>query len=417
MSPVSLLIIGGGGRGYGYARYVTAHPDQARVVGVAEPRDACRERLVCEHAIPATQVFRDWREAAAQPRFADAVLICTQDAMHEEPAVAFALLGYHILLEKPIAPTPVACRRIVAAVAQSGVMFAVCHVLRYTPYTRALKQIIDAGTIGQLVNIQHLEPVGFWHQAHSFVRGHWRNEAMSSFMLLAKSCHDIDWLRYIAGQPCRRVSSFGSLFHFRRANQPAGAADRCIDCGVESTCPYSALRIYGSRLARNEKGWPVDSVTSEMTEDGLRRALATSPYGRCVYACVNDVVDHQVVNLEYANGLSASFTMSAFTPFGGRQTRIGGTRGYLETLDSSVIRHFDYLTGTWQTLDTKASDAGILGGHGGGDGGLMRAFLTAVRTGDPTHILSGPEETLESHLTVFAAEEARRSGNVIDVPR
>jgi len=131
-------------------------------------------------------------------------------------------------------------------------------------------------------------------------------------MLLAKSCHDIDWLHYIVGRPCRRVSSFGSLFHFRRENQPAGAADRCLDCGVEATCPYSAKRFYEDRLATGQKGWPLDVVTPEMTEESLHEALANGPYGRCVYACDNDVVDHQVVNLEYDGGVSASFTMSAF---------------------------------------------------------------------------------------------------------
>jgi len=414
MKPVTLMIIGGGGRGHAYASFATANPARARVVGVAEPRDFHRERLVREHAIPATQVLRDWREAVDRPRLADAVLICTQDAMHEEPAVAFAKQGYHILLEKPMAPTPAACRRIVAAAKRADGIFAVCHVLRYTRYTRMLKALLDAGRIGPIVNLQHLEPVGFWHQAHSFVRGNWRCEAESSAMLLAKSCHDIDWLRHLVGQPCRRVSSFGSLVHFRRANQPVGAADRCLDCGVEAACPYSATRFYGERLVRQNKGWPLDVVTPEMTAESLHAALATGPYGRCVYACDNDVVDNQVVNLEYANGVTASFTMSAFTPMTGRMTRIGGTRGYIDA-DSSVIRLFDSVTGARETIDTNAGDAGILGGHGGGDGGLVDAFVSAVATGDRTAILSGPDETLESHLTVFAAEQARRKGRVMAI--
>ena len=235
MQPVTLLVVGAGGRGSGYSTFATMWPDRAKVVGVAEPREFYRQRLVKNHQIAPEHTFTDWRQAAAKPRFADAVLICTQDAMHADPAVAFAALGYHIMLEKPMAPNAADCRRIVAAVKQSGKMFAVGHVMRYTHYTRTMKRLLTEGRIGQVVSIQHLEPVGFWHQAHSFVRGNWRNEAESSCMLLAKSCHDLDWLHYLMARPCTHVASFGSLFHFHQGAKPAGAADRCLDCRVEAT--------------------------------------------------------------------------------------------------------------------------------------------------------------------------------------
>ncbi len=244
MQPAKIVIIGAGSRGSGYATYAEQFPDRMQVVGVAEPRDAYRERQVKTHNIPAEHVFTDWVQAAAQPRFADAVIIATQDHMHAEPAIAFANLGYHVLLEKPMAPNPEDCHRIVEAVKANDILFGVCHVLRYTRFTQKLKSIIDSGAIGDVVTIQRLEPVGFWHQAHSFVRGNWRNEGESCFMLLAKSCHDIDWLRYVMGVPCEAVSSFGTLKHFRKEPQPEGASDRCLDCAVEATCPYSAKRIY-----------------------------------------------------------------------------------------------------------------------------------------------------------------------------
>ncbi len=412
--PVSLLIVGAGSRGQGYAHYATAAPDRARVVGVAEPRRDRRERLALEHAIPGENVFDDWLAAAGRERFADAVLICTPDAEHEAPTLAFARQGYHILLEKPMAPTAEACRRIVGAVREAKVIFAVCHVMRYTAFTEEVKRLIAGGAVGEVVNVQHLEPVGFWHQAHSYVRGNWRKESESSSMLLAKSCHDLDWLRYVIDRPCRRVSSFGSRVHFRRENQPAGAADRCLECAVEPACPYSAKRIYLEAVRKGHTGWPVDVLTSQPTEAGVLASLATGSYGRCVYACDNDVVDHQVVNLEYDGGVAASFTMTAFSPMMGRLTRIGGTRGWMDA-DGTHIRLFDFMTGEWRTIDTEAGDAGILGGHGGGDGRLMAAFVKAVATGDRSLILSGPDETLESHLTVFAAEEARRTGRVLPV--
>ena len=406
--------MGAGSRGSGYARFAAEHPDLARVVAVAEPRHTYRDPMVARHNVPADHVFADWRDAAAAPKLADAVLICTQDAMHVEPAIAFARAGYHILLEKPMATDEAGCRRIVAAVREAGVLFAVAHVSRYTPYTQRLKTILDSGAIGDLVCLQRLEPVGYWHQAHSFVRGNWRNEAESSAMLLAKSCHDLDWIRHVMGVPCRAVSSFGSLLHFRADQAPDGAADRCLDCTVEVDCPYSAGRYYLGKLAEGHTGWPLDVLTPEPTVETVTAALREGPYGRCVYKCDNDVVDNQVVNMEFDGGRSASFTMTAFAEAAGRRTEIFGTRGHIRG-DGQHLHVFDFLTNATEHIDTAAADASILGGHGGGDSGLMDGFVRAVSSGHAATILSGPEETLETHLMVFAAERARHERRVVDV--
>jgi len=414
MRPVRLLVLGAGGRGSTYADYLLQHPEEGVVVGVAELDAARRQAFAERHQLNPGQVFADWRDALATPRFADAAVIATQDRMHVEPVEAAAALGYHLLLEKPMAPDEAGCRRIVAAAERHGVMLGVCHVLRYTAYTQALKRILEAGTIGEIVSVEHLEPVGYWHQAHSFVRGNWRNEQESSPMLLSKACHDLDWLRYVVGRRCERVSSFGHLKHFRREEQPAGASDRCVTCPpeVETACPYSAKRYYLGQLDAGHTGWPLNVLTPQPTRETVLGALEVGPYGRCVYACDNDVVDHQVVNFEFSGGVTASFTMTAFTRARGRETRIFGTRGELYG-DSQLISVYDFLTGETTTLDTDvASDGSILSGHGGGDDGLMAAFLQAVQHNDPNLILSGPAETLESHLMVFAAEEARRTGGV-----
>ena len=415
MKPVTLLIIGAGSRGTGYAQFTAELPERAKVVGVAEPRDAYRQAMVEKYDIPPQNVFTDWKQAADQPRLADAVLICTVDAMHADPARAFAEKGYHMMLEKPMAPNEPDCRRIYKAVTDAGILFAVGHVLRYTAFTRKVKRMIADGAVGDIVNIQLLEPVAWWHQAHSFVRGNWGNEAKSSNMLLAKSCHDLDWLRHVMDRPCLRAQSFGSLYHFRPEQRPDGAGDRCLDCAIEPTCPYSAKRIYLDRVAEGRTGWPVDVLTTDVTVEGVTEALRGGPYGCCVYACDNDVVDHQVVNLEFEGGRTASFTMSAFNAGGGRQVHVEGTRGELIG-DSRTIEHVDFLTGRREKIDTETGDASILGGHGGGDFGLMDGFVSAVATGDASKILSGPAETLEGHLMVFAAEQSRREGRVVDVP-
>ncbi|MET7988023.1 Gfo/Idh/MocA family oxidoreductase [Streptomyces sp. NPDC005281] len=411
-SVVTLAVVGAGDRGTGHARWALDHPERARVVAVAEPRRTRRDRFAAAHALEPDAAVDDWRVLAARGRIADAVLICTLDREHLEPVLEFAALGYHILLEKPMALTEDECRRIVDAVEKAGVILAVGHVLRYTPYTRAVKEVVDSGRIGDVVNVQHLEPVGFWHQAHSFVRGNWGRTDRATTMLMAKSCHDIDWLQYVLGQPPVRVSSFGRLSHFRPENRPEGAADRCLDCSVESACPYSARREYGDRLARGEHHWPLSVVVDDFTPKALETALREGPYGRCVYACDNDVVDHQVVSMEFASGATATFTMTAFTEQADRRTRIFGTRGELRG-DGESLSVYDFLTRTEEAVGLSAPGAmDAAGGHGGGDAALMDAFVAAVATGDPALVKSGPRESLTSHLTVLAAERARHAGTV-----
>ncbi len=412
MPPDTLIIAGAGDRGMNaYAPYALSHPDKAKVVGVAEPRDIVRARAQEKYGIADNRCYKCWREVARQPKFADAVLVCMQDQMHAEPAIAFMDMGYHVLLEKPMAVTEADCRAITAAAKRNKVVFAVCHVLRYTQYTRLLVSLLRQGAVGDIVSVRHLEPVGWWHQAHSFVRGNWGNTARSTFMLMAKSCHDMDLLRYIIDKRCLRVSSFGTLKHFRRACAPKGASDRCVTCpaDVESPCPYSALKLYPHG---NPKHWPISVITTDHTPEGVMKALQEGPYGRCAYACDNDVVDHQVVAFEFEGGVSASFTMTAFTRGRGRETHIMGTRGELVG-DSRHIKVLDFLTKKETVHDAeKVSDGSILSGHGGGDGGVIEAFISAVASGDTSAITTGPDISLESHLIAFAAERARVNGTV-----
>ncbi len=416
--PVKMIVIGAGSRGEGYTHYAAQHPDLAQIVAVADPLDFQRNVVGDAHNIPEERRFRTWEDVAKLPKFADAVLICTQDNLHEAPAIAFAKLGYNILLEKPMAPSAESCRRIVAAVKEAGVLFAVCHVLRYTAYTQKVKQLIQSGAIGEIVSIQHLEPVGYWHQAHSFVRGNWRNEAESSFMLLAKSCHDVDWLRYVMDCSCKRVHSFGSLNFFRKEKQPKGASDRCWDCPscIEKDCPYSAFKIYlRDRLDKGHSQWPVDVLTDKVTRETVLEAIKNGPYGRCAFACDNDVVDNQVINFEFEGNRTCSMTMTAFDQHTGRRTRIFGTRGSIDT-DSEIIHLYNFETNTMTDIDTNIkNDGGILSGHGGGDEGLIASFTKAVAENNKDYILSGPDDTLESHLIVFAAERSRRAGTIEEI--
>jgi predicted dehydrogenase len=408
MTPVALLVVGAGQRGRAYARHAV-RSGAGRVVAVAEPDPGRRDRFAREFGLPADRVFDSWAELHGRERLADAAIVATQDRDHEEPAVLLAGQGYHLMLEKPMAPMAGPAARIAEAVQRAGILFAVCHVLRYTPYTDVVKGVLDSGRIGRVVSIQHLEPVGWWHHAHSFVRGPWRDTASSSPMLLAKSCHDIDWLLYLAGQPARRVSSFGGLSHFRPAEKPAGAADVCLDCPVEPDCPYSAKRLYFARLADDPDGWPLSVVTPVATEEALVAALRSGPYGRCVYNGDNDVVDHQVVTMELADGATVSFTMTAFTPYEQRKTRIFGTHGYLEG-DGARLRVVDFRTGAEELVEVAESTSAD---HSGGDRALVDAFLAAVATGDAGLIRSDAATSLAGHRVVWAAEQARLTGTVV----
>ena len=413
--PVTMAVLGAGARGSTFAGFARQHPDRVRVVAVAEPRADRRDALAGEFAVPAGQRLRDWRELARRPRLADAVVVTTPDHEHAGPATALAALGYHVLLEKPIAPTWAQCVEVVDAVERAGVILAVCHVMRYTAYTEAVHRVVAGGRLGQVVGVEHLEPVGWWHFAHAYVRGNWRREDESGPAVLTKCCHDLDWLRYVVGRPAVSVSSHGGLHHFTAANRPPGAADRCLDCAVEPACPYSATRLYlGFLDDPNRRRWPLSVVTTDLTERGVRQALREGPYGRCVYACDNDVADYQVVTIEFGGGVTATLTMSAFTPYGRRRTRIMGTRAFLEG-DGHQVTVTDFVTGRAEPVEVAAPGPEAGGGHGGGDFGVIGSFVDAVASGDRSLICTGPRESLDSHLMAFAAERSRQTGEPVRV--
>jgi len=413
--PVTLLVIGAGDRGTYFGKYAVHYPDKAKVVGVAEPRQYQREFLKKQNDIPDENVAEDWKEFISREKFADAVIIATPDALHAEIAVAFAKKGYHLFLEKPMANSEEDCRRVAKTAKDNSSIVSVGHVLRYNFITQKIKEIINRGAIGDIASIQHLEPVGYWHYAHSYVRGNWHDEKKSSSFLLAKSCHDLDWISYIVGRKCKAVSSFGALKYFREENKPDGAAEYCYECPHEPECPYSAKKIYFGFLKKGKTDWPVSVVTPNPTEESLTEALRTGPYGRCVYQGVNDVVDHQVVNMFFEDNITASFTVTAFTEEAYRKTTIFGTRGELYC-DGDIIRVYDFLTDKTEIFDLKVmAEDSKLSGHGGGDFEWIKSFISAVAENDPSKILSGAEETLESHLMVFAAERARKENCVVNL--
>ena len=407
---IRVAVVGAGGRGMMFGRVIAGVPEWARVTAVAEPRREYRESFAARHGIPAEGVFDDWRRLAASPRRTwDAVVVSTMDRDHVEPAVTFLEQGCHLLLEKPMATTLEDCRRIAAAQKKAGTVTSVCHSLRYQGGFAALKDLVSSGRIGRVVTMDQLEQVAWWHQAHSFVRGNWGNEGRSAFMLLTKSCHDIDYMAYLMGSDCRRVQSLGSLSYFTRENAPAGSGDRCTECAVEKSCPYSAIRHYVD--ADPKVSWPAQAASPlDHSREARLSAVRTGPYGRCVWKTDNDVVDHQVVGMEFETGATATFTMTAFTQKSGRLIRVHGTEGEVTfTEDSMQVRTF--ADGRSEDIVFDKED----GEHGGGDERVVVSFLGAVREKNPSLVLTDVQESLRTHTIVFAAERSRRQGRTVEM--
>ncbi|XP_059173071.1 inositol 2-dehydrogenase-like isoform X2 [Physella acuta] len=414
--PLTCIVIGAGSRGSGYALYAKLFPNEMEVVGVAEPNDSRRSELLKLGTITEDKIFKDWKEVVEFEKFADFVIIATVDQDHKEPAIAFAKLGYNILLEKPMAVTEKDCREIVETCKQKNVKLAVCHVLRYTAWVKKIKEIIMSGQIGDVANIRHTEPVGFWHFAHSFVRGNWRKEAESTFSLLSKSCHDVDLINYwMSPRKCVSISSFGKLTHFTKRDKPPRAGSRCLDCQIEQSCPYSAKKIYLDAFRQGRTGWPVKVISDVVDIEHITEALQTGPYGKCVYDTDNDVVSHQVVNFQFDNGATVCFNMVAFTQrLCAREVKIYGTRGEISFEDGwEHVQVFDFLTQQTTYHAVVSNHPNLMTGHGGADFHLMQSFLKTLR--GETDNVTGPEETLSSHLLVFAAEKARLENKVVTI--
>jgi predicted dehydrogenase len=246
MAPVEVVLMGAGNRGaYAYAPYALRFPEQIRVVGIAEPDPVRRARFAAAHAIPRERQFQSWEELLALGQIADGAMICTQDHMHVDPAVMAMNAGYQVLLEKPMAPDLTGCVRLAQVAEQTGRMLMIGHVLRYTTFFSRLHEILESGRLGDIITVDHRENVAYFHMAHSYVRGNWRRADRSSPMILAKCCHDLDILFWNMNRHCVRLSSVGSLLHFRSDQVGPEIPDRCVNnCPVERDCPFSAISIY-----------------------------------------------------------------------------------------------------------------------------------------------------------------------------
>ncbi len=405
---VSIAIIGAGQRGKDvYATFLKQYYPEVKIVAVAEPDQTKCTEMLKTYGVPVERVYRSWELMLAEPKFCDAVIIATPDHLHFAPAKVAIEKGYHLLLEKPIANHLEECVALAEMARGRDQIFMVGHVLRYTPFFTKLKQLLEDHVIGELMTVQHTESIGYFHFAHSFVRGIWQSEQTSSPLILAKSCHDLDILLWLINADCRKLTSYGNLRHFKADQAPIGAGERCQACSVERDCPYSALKIYPPYLGE----WPTTVVCAEQTPEALDVALRTGDYGKCVYASNNDVVDNQVTIFEFENDVTATFNLSAFTNEITRTSKFMGTLGEIRTdlLQNEIeVRLFG--SDEKQVIYPES----IAGGHGGGDGGLIADFV-ALLTGQEGLALTSINQAVQSHVLAFAAEESRRKDRSVHI--
>lgn len=412
---LKVILIGAGNRGEAYTNIMAKMPEKFEVIAVAEPIESRRKEIQQIHNISEDMCFEDGLKLLEKGKIADVAIISTMDRQHFEPVMKAISLKYDILLEKPVSPEPSECEKIAQYAEKKGSRIVVCHVLRYSPFFITLKKLLLEGKVGEIVAVNHEECVGNVHQSHSFVRGNWGNSERASCMLLQKSCHDMDILQWLIDKKCKKIQSFGSLTHFRKENAPKGAPEYCIEgCPHAEACPYNAVKLY---LDDKENEWFRTTSTREAnpTDEMVEKALRTTQYGKCVYKCDNDVVDHQTVNMLFEDGITVTFTMNAFNK-GGRFIHIMGTKGEIRAsmnASDDPIQLFDFQSRETISIPIKAGD-GVVNGHGGGDEGIVNSIYDYFNGEDDGMSISDIRTSVDNHLIVFAAEESREKEMVVD---
>lgn len=422
MKKIKLAAIGCGNRTGVYMNLAKKlMPEKFEITVLADPIKEKRDKISNYQKGTEIRHYDSADDFLKQDKLADAVIIGTQDDYHFEPAMKALEKGYDIILEKPISNKLKEVLILDKRAQELNRKIIICHVLRYTPFYNKVKEILESGIVGEIITLNASEGVGAWHMAHSFVRGKWADTKKSSPMILAKSCHDMDIILWLIQQHCLSVSSFGNLSYFHSGNAPEGAPLRCTDgCPAAESCQYNALLymkeqripwlqvIFDAEDLKLDKGGAADQE--------ILQWLTTSPWGRCVYHCNNDAVDHQVVNLQFEKGITATFTMTAFDE--GRNIEVFGTKGtlkggvFIKKATGHDLIFYDNRYGETTTWDIDFNSEGY-DSHAGGDSGFIQELYDELTIKDPSHLKSSIHDSVESHVIAWAAEESRKKGTVV----
>lgn len=409
---INLGLIGAGNRGQGiFGQYALDMPHRAKFTMVVEPDQAKREFFAANHKIPAERCFATLAELdAAKLTDIDGVAIASLEDERLAPIELAMKNNWHILTEKPICTNAQDMIRIYDATKDYKQILIVCHQLRVTSLYRTIKELITSGRYGKITCLQHSENLAYSHMAHSFVRGVFNNDRLTP-MLLAKSCHDMDLLTHLEDKRIRRVSSFGSLNYFRKENCPEGAPKFCLEgCPNSEKCPFDVQKLY---FNDNTDPAYLRQMGVVKSRDQLRELLMHNQFGRCVFQCDNNVVDNQVVNVEFEDGTTSSFTMCGTNGIERRMMKISMTNGEIEY---NAIDHEHITVWSFAPFRKEVIEIYPDGTHSGGDRAIMDNFVDAITSGDRSILLTPIERSLEGHMLVFAAEESRRTGKIINLP-
>ena len=398
-------MIGAGNRGKDVYGKLIKESDQLKITAVAEPQKKRRKEFAQTHKIPPNYQFETWEDLLFEEKLADGLIISTGDKLHFKPLTQALKKGYKVLCEKPITDDYNELKTLKDEYSQYKNKVMVSHVLRYTPFFKKLKSIIKENKIGSIRFINLIENIGFFHYGHSYVRGNWRNQKIGAPIILAKSCHDLDILFWLMEKDYERVYSEGSERYFTKEYDPINAGQRCLNCPIEPTCPYSAKKLYFNV----GEGWPVNTITDDYTKEGITKALEETNYGKCVYKSDNDQLDVQSLLLKFTNGITAHFTLTAFSKDMSRKINIFGSHGEIYgDLDKGLIEVRPFLEEDYTVeIDFK-------GGHAGGDEKLIKSFTSFLKD-EPKENESNLISALESHFAALAAEKSRKNHKAVNM--
>lgn len=403
------ILIGAGERGLNtYGAYALKYKDKLKFVAVAEPDDYRRNYFKENHNIEDKYCVRDWKDLLKFPKIADIAIIATLENLHKEPALAFLDLGYNILIEKPVAPTIEDSVQIIKKAIEKDKYIMPAYVLRFSDFYKKIREIIDLHLLGEIVSVIQEEHIGYWHMAHSYVRGRWRKSKDVGPIILTKSCHDLDILQWILGKKCLQIYSTGSLKHFRKENCPNQASDNCLDCKLKNSCPYSATKIY---LNMENNGWPVNTITNDLSYEGRINALRTTNFGKCVYKLDNDVLDNQKVLMKFDDSIDVIFTLDAFTHDKTRIIKITGSKGDL--FGNFAKNYIEINTFSNDKKEVIELNPKYKSSHQGSDFNLLDEFLETLDSKKPIDYYN----FIESHFMAFASEYSRINNTIVDYQR
>jgi len=434
--PVRFALFGAGTRGeldLGY--FFKKNRKKLQYWAVAEPDPVRRKYFVERFKIPEENIFKDWKDLLEKPKLADAIINALPCRMHHESTIAALKAGYDVLLEKPIAHTPGECVHLYNASKKYKQKLAVVFENRYNKIYQETKRLLERGVIGRLMNVTCDESIGYFHYILSYVRGiHSRAEEGNSFMI-AKGIHDTDLLTWFIGAKASKISSFGDLSFFTEENAPIGAPERCTeDCPVQEECIFDAMKQYYKpgrmsiplKLALSQSLKDLvdvirdkrfrtlaSTITRDLSKSNILKVLQEGSHGKCVFHSDNGVCDHQTTSIEYENGVTVSFSLSAFSLIWERLLDFRGSKGEINSKDFSGQLELR----TYNPAKIKKKRIRFRGlHHGGGDEYLLLDFARAVQSDDPNEkSLTDIKNCIESHLIALAAEEARLSDKVINM--